>query len=448
MPGPWTRRPPRPARAQRQCRRRDARRSRSPQRPVARGHRPAGPGGRRGLPPILRSGRSCSLPRLRRSAPAVRSTICSSPAPRCREMYAGLPRARRTTLPSRGGRERPGDRRRREPPALVRRDPGSPKARFDPRFMDLGIHPGGGHLWRMERLVGRQAAAALVLFGESLTGEEAARVGLAWRCVDDDELLETAIALARRAADRPRELIGSGQVRARRRRSRSTRAGGVRARVRASGLVDGPARVPGPSRRAAGEAREGLNEPHGRASSDARGTRSGTRGCRRATGPACAVRLRNASRSRLSAPPYLGRGHGIERHELHVVDLDPPRAEAVPPAHLDLRPCPQRYVSVIDPSRTPSRRSGLNCIVRRYADGPSAHRPGTVSRTWRSCCRSTTPNSRRRRCAADPETVVPDDAIPFDEWTGTPVTGALPTWYMAAPMAPRALSGWRRLVRG
>jgi len=60
----------------------------------------------------------------------------------------------------------------------------------------------------MERLVGRQAAAALVIFGESLTGEEAARVGLAWKCVDDDELLEAAIALARRAADRPRELVG------------------------------------------------------------------------------------------------------------------------------------------------------------------------------------------------------------------------------------------------
>jgi enoyl-CoA hydratase len=88
----------------------------------------------------------------------------------------------------------------------------SPKARFDPRFMDLGIHPGGGHLWRMERLVGRQVAAALVLFGESLTGEEAARVGLAWRCVDDSELLSTAVALARRAADRPRELVARAKA--------------------------------------------------------------------------------------------------------------------------------------------------------------------------------------------------------------------------------------------
>ena len=88
----------------------------------------------------------------------------------------------------------------------------SPKARFDPRFMDLGIHPGGGHLWRMQRLVGRQAAAALVIFGESLSGEEAARVGLAWRCVDDDQLLDTAVTLARRAADRPRELVGRAKA--------------------------------------------------------------------------------------------------------------------------------------------------------------------------------------------------------------------------------------------
>ncbi len=88
----------------------------------------------------------------------------------------------------------------------------SPSARFDPRFMDLGIHPGGGHLWRMQRLVGRQAAAAMVIFGEALSGEEAARVGLAWRCVDDDDLLSTAVALARRAADRPRELIARAKA--------------------------------------------------------------------------------------------------------------------------------------------------------------------------------------------------------------------------------------------
>ncbi|WP_307874964.1 enoyl-CoA hydratase-related protein [Frankia nepalensis] len=82
----------------------------------------------------------------------------------------------------------------------------SPSAVFDPRFLDVGIHPGGGHLWRLSRLVGAQGAAALVLLGDRLTGEEAAARGLAWRCVPDDELLGVARRLGRRAAGRDREL--------------------------------------------------------------------------------------------------------------------------------------------------------------------------------------------------------------------------------------------------
>lgn len=85
----------------------------------------------------------------------------------------------------------------------------SPAARFDPRWLDVGIHPGGGHLWRLRERVGRQAAAALVLCGEALDGEGAARLGLAWRCVPDDELLPAAVALARRAAGRPRDLVAT-----------------------------------------------------------------------------------------------------------------------------------------------------------------------------------------------------------------------------------------------
>jgi enoyl-CoA hydratase len=80
------------------------------------------------------------------------------------------------------------------------------RAKFDTRFLQLGLHPGGGHTWMLRRIVGPQMAAAMVLFGEILDGEEAARVGLAYRCVDDDALLATAHHLAARAADAPREL--------------------------------------------------------------------------------------------------------------------------------------------------------------------------------------------------------------------------------------------------
>jgi enoyl-CoA hydratase len=83
----------------------------------------------------------------------------------------------------------------------------SPGARFDPRFLDLGIHPGGGHLWHLVQRVGRQGAAALSLCGDVLDGREAAATGLAWRCVETDELLDTALRFARRATGRPREVV-------------------------------------------------------------------------------------------------------------------------------------------------------------------------------------------------------------------------------------------------
>jgi enoyl-CoA hydratase len=79
-------------------------------------------------------------------------------------------------------------------------------ARFDSRFLQLGIHPGGGHTWMLQRLVGPQTAAMMVLAGEVLDGEQAARVGLAWQCVADDELLGTTQGVASRIAGAPIEL--------------------------------------------------------------------------------------------------------------------------------------------------------------------------------------------------------------------------------------------------
>jgi enoyl-CoA hydratase len=80
-------------------------------------------------------------------------------------------------------------------------------ARFDTRFLQLGIHPGGGHTWMLQRRVGPQAAAAMVLFGRVLDGPAAAEAGLAWTCVPDDELLATCREMAAVAAAAPRELV-------------------------------------------------------------------------------------------------------------------------------------------------------------------------------------------------------------------------------------------------
>jgi enoyl-CoA hydratase len=80
------------------------------------------------------------------------------------------------------------------------------RAKFDTRFLQIGLHPGGGHTWMLRRIAGPQVAMAAVVFGEVMDGEEAARVGLAHRCVDDDQLLDAAQTMAARAASAPRDL--------------------------------------------------------------------------------------------------------------------------------------------------------------------------------------------------------------------------------------------------
>ncbi len=80
-------------------------------------------------------------------------------------------------------------------------------AKFDSRFLQIGLGPGGGHTWRLRNNIGLQATKAMVLFGEVLDGRRAAEVGLAWKCVADDQLLVEAEALAAKAAKAPRELV-------------------------------------------------------------------------------------------------------------------------------------------------------------------------------------------------------------------------------------------------
>ncbi len=80
-------------------------------------------------------------------------------------------------------------------------------ARFDDRFLQIGIHPGGGHTWMFQNITGPQPATAAVLFSEVMDGKEAERVGLAYRCVPDDELLPACQEMAARTAKVPRELV-------------------------------------------------------------------------------------------------------------------------------------------------------------------------------------------------------------------------------------------------
>ncbi|MGH3909340.1 MAG: enoyl-CoA hydratase [Pseudonocardiaceae bacterium] len=100
-----------------------------------------------------------------------------------------------------------------------------PGASFDARFLQLGIHPGGGMTWLAQRAVGPQITAAMTLFGEPLDAQEAVRTGLAYQLIDPrpdgesggggdpcsaavhEAVVAAAVDLAHRAAAARRDLL-------------------------------------------------------------------------------------------------------------------------------------------------------------------------------------------------------------------------------------------------
>jgi enoyl-CoA hydratase len=80
-----------------------------------------------------------------------------------------------------------------------------PRARFDARFLQLGLHPGGGMTWMVQRLAGPQTAAAMTLFGQVLDADAAVAKGLAHDKADD--VVAAALDFARAAVKAPRELV-------------------------------------------------------------------------------------------------------------------------------------------------------------------------------------------------------------------------------------------------
>jgi enoyl-CoA hydratase len=70
-------------------------------------------------------------------------------------------------------------------------------------FLKRGMHPGGGHFVILSRLIGREAAAAMALFGEEINGARAVELGLAWESVDEAAVEDRAMELATRVAADP-----------------------------------------------------------------------------------------------------------------------------------------------------------------------------------------------------------------------------------------------------
>jgi len=80
-----------------------------------------------------------------------------------------------------------------------------PRALFDARFQKLGIHPGGGVTWMLQRAAGPEVARAALLFGMRFDAEAAVRHGVALTMADDP--VAAAFELAAGPGAAPRDVV-------------------------------------------------------------------------------------------------------------------------------------------------------------------------------------------------------------------------------------------------
>lgn len=76
-------------------------------------------------------------------------------------------------------------------------------ASFIQAFAKIGLVPDCGGTWLLPRLVGRARALGLAMTGDKLPADEAERIGLIWKAVDDVALMDTVNALATKLAAMP-----------------------------------------------------------------------------------------------------------------------------------------------------------------------------------------------------------------------------------------------------
>jgi 2-(1,2-epoxy-1,2-dihydrophenyl)acetyl-CoA isomerase len=81
-------------------------------------------------------------------------------------------------------------------------------ASFIQSFSRIGLVPDSGGTYFLPRLVGMARAMGLALFADKVAAEEAERIGLIWRALDDDKLLGEATAAARSLASGPTKGYG------------------------------------------------------------------------------------------------------------------------------------------------------------------------------------------------------------------------------------------------
>ncbi len=83
----------------------------------------------------------------------------------------------------------------------------SSKAKFGETFVNLGIIPGDGGAWFLQRLIGYQKAAELTFSGRVIDAQEAKELGILLEIVEPEELLARAQDMARDMASKPPQAL-------------------------------------------------------------------------------------------------------------------------------------------------------------------------------------------------------------------------------------------------
>jgi enoyl-CoA hydratase/carnithine racemase len=84
---------------------------------------------------------------------------------------------------------------------------GSQAAAFGETFVNLGVIPGDGGAWFLQRLIGYQRAADMTFRGRMVDAEEAREIGLLLEVVEPDALIGRAQALAAEIAAKPPQAL-------------------------------------------------------------------------------------------------------------------------------------------------------------------------------------------------------------------------------------------------
>lgn len=76
-------------------------------------------------------------------------------------------------------------------------------ASFIQAFCKIGLIPDTGGTWMLPRLLGMARATGLAMLGDKVSADRAEAWGMIWKCVDDEQLLPNATALAADLARQP-----------------------------------------------------------------------------------------------------------------------------------------------------------------------------------------------------------------------------------------------------